>query len=218
MLEAFLAVLKGLPMSLLLTVASFVIGGIIAIPLALGLRSKIAPLRWLLRFLVDLIRGVPIIVWIFVTYYGITEVMEGSGYEIENWVAAIVALSLVSAAYLAEIYRGGILSVPAGQTEAAQALGIKGAPAFLRIVAPQAFKISLPSIATYGIGLFKDTSIASVIIVEDMVFLARSFAAQNPDIPGIYPYVVAAAIYVIISVPVAIWSRRVDRKLQAGGH
>ncbi|MGO3151974.1 MAG: amino acid ABC transporter permease [Galactobacter sp.] len=218
MLDAFLAVIKGLPMSLLLTVASFVIGGIVAIPLALGLRSKIAPLRWVLRFLVDLIRGVPIIVWIFVAYYGISEAMEGSGYEIENWVSAILSLSIVSTAYLAEIYRGGILSVPVGQTEAAHALGIKATPSFLKIVAPQAFKISMPSIATYGIGLFKDTSIASVIIVEDMVFQARSFAAQNPDIPGIYPYAIAAAIYVIVSVPVAMWSRRVDRKLQAGGH
>jgi polar amino acid transport system permease protein/cystine transport system permease protein len=217
MLDAFLNVLQGLPMTLLLTVASFVIGGIVGIPLALGLRSKIAPLRWLLRFLVDLIRGIPIIVWIFVLYYGISQAMEGSGYEIENWVSAIISLSIVSAAYLAEIYRGGILAVPTGQTEAAHALGIKGRPAFLRIVAPQAFKISLPSIATYAIGLFKDTSIASAIITPDIVYYAQSYARQNPD-AGIWPYAFAAAIYVVVSVPVAMWSRRVDRRLQEAGH
>jgi polar amino acid transport system permease protein/cystine transport system permease protein len=205
-------------MTLLLTVASFVIGGIVGIPLALGLRSKIAPLRWLLRFLVDLIRGIPIIVWIFVLYYGISQAMEGSGYEIENWVSAIISLSIVSAAYLAEIYRGGILAVPTGQTEAAHALGIKSSPAFLRIVAPQAFKISLPSIATYAIGLFKDTSIASVIIVQDIIYHAKAYAQQNGDVPGVVPYAMAAAIYIIISIPVAMWSRRLDRKLQEGGH
>jgi polar amino acid transport system permease protein len=213
MLDAFLAVLRGLPISLLLTVSSFVIGGIIGIPLALGLRSKFAPLRWLLRFLVDLIRGVPILVWLFVIHYGFQNMMRGSGYKIDALVSAILGLSIIAAAYLAEIYRGGIQAVPAGQVEAAHALGIKNTPAFLRIVAPQAMKIALPSIATYLIGLFKDTSIASIILVHETVFYAQSFARQNPD-SGIWPYALAGAIYVIVSIPVAMWTRRVDRRMQ----
>lgn len=215
MLDAFLAVLRGLPMSLLLTVSSFVIGGIIAIPLALGLRSKIAPLRWLLRFIVDLVRGVPILVWIFLAFHGSAKILSDSPYNMENWAAAIIALSVVASAYLAEIYRGGIQSVPTGQTEAAHALGVKPTPAFLKIVAPQAFKISLPAIATFLIGLFKDTSIASIIVVQDIVWHAQTYARQNPE-SGIWPYAFAGAIYVVVSVPVAMWTRRVDRRLQEG--
>lgn len=203
-------------MSLLLTVSSFVIGGILGVPMALGLRSKIAPLRWLLRFLVDLIRGIPIIVWLFVIHYGFQEALKTSPYSVEAWTSAIIGLSVVATAYLGEIYRGGILAVDSGQTEAAAALGIKPTPAFLKIVVPQAFKISLPAIATYLIGLFKDTSIASTILVTDMVFYAQSYGRQHPDIGGIWPYIFAGAIYVVVSVPVAMWSRRVDRRIQEG--
>lgn len=210
MLDAFLAVLKGLPYSLLLTASAFVIGAIVAVPLALGLRSGIGPVRWLLRLIVDLVRGIPIIVWLFILKFGI----QFGHWHFTALNAAIVGLSLVSAAYLAEIFRGGILAVPAGQVEAAHALGIKRAPAFARIIAPQAFRISLPSIATYLIGLFKDTSIASTIIVAEMVFQAQSFARQNPSLVGIWPYIWAGAIYIVVSIPVAMWSRRVDARLQ----
>ncbi len=209
-LGALLAVLRGLPMTLLVTLAAFAIGLIGAVPLALLLRARWVVVRLVFRFVVDLIRGIPIIVWLFVLKFGIS---IGS-FTFQPVQAAIVGLGVVSMAYLAEIYRGGLLAVPAGQLEAAQALGVSRFSTFGRIVAPQAFRIVSPSIATYLIGLFKDSSIASTIIVAEMVFQAQSFARQNPTLIGVLPYALAGLLYIILSLPVAYASRRLDAKLQ----
>ena len=209
-LDAFLAVLSGLPMTLLVTLAAFVIGLIGAVPLALLLRARWLVVRLVSRFVVDLIRGIPIIVWLFVLKFGIS---FGS-FTFQPVQAAIVGLGVVSMAYLAEIYRGGLISVPVGQLEAAQALGVSRFSTFGRIVAPQAFRIVSPSIATYLIGLFKDSSIASTIIVAEMVFQAQSFARQNPTLLGVLPYALAGLLYIVLSLPVAYASRRLDAKLQ----
>ena len=209
-LDAFLAVLQGLPLTLIVTLAAFAIGLIGAIPVALALRSSIAPVRLLARLLVDFIRGVPIIVWLFVLKFGVST----PDFRFSPVEAGILGLGIVSIAYLAEIYRGGLQTVPRGQVEASQALGLDRRTSFLRIVAPQGFRIVLPSIATYFIGLFKDSSIASTIIVAEMVFQAQSFARQNPTVVGILPYVFAGLLYIVLSLPIATWSRRFDRRLR----
>lgn len=209
-LDAVWAVLRGLPMTLLITIAAFAIGLIGAIPIALALRSRFAAVRLPVRLLVDLVRGVPIIVWLFVLKFGVSI----GGFTFQPVEAAVLGLGVVSMAYLAEIYRGGLLSVPTGQFEAASALGIGRSSAFARIIAPQAFRIVSPSIATYLIGLFKDSSIASTIIVAEMVFQAQSFARQNPTLVGILPYVIAGVLYIVLSLPIAYLSRRLDRKLR----
>lgn len=208
--QAFLAVLQGLPMTLLLTFVSFIIGMLLGVPIVLGLRARAGVVRLPMRFVVDFIRGIPIIVWLFVLKFGVSV----GTFHFQPVQAAIIGLGIVSAAYLAEIYRGGILAVPKGQFEAAAAVGLNRRTTFTSIVVPQAFRIVSPSMATYLIGLFKDSSIASTIIVAEMVFQAQSFAAQNPSLVGILPYIFAGALYIVLSIPVAALSRRMDRKLQ----
>ncbi|MBA3780866.1 amino acid ABC transporter permease [Nocardioides sp. InS609-2] len=212
-MEAFTTVLEGLPLTLWLTFASFAIGAVGAIPLALGLRSRCTPVRMLCRLLVDFVRGVPIIVWLFVLKFGLTF----GTFRFTPVQAAILGLGVVSAAYLAEIYRGGLQTVPAGQLEAAQALGLSRSTAFGRIEAPQGFRIVSPSVATYLIGLFKDTAIASTIIAPEMVFQAQSFARQNPD-QGLITYGYAGLLYIVLSLPVAYFARRLDRRLREAAH
>lgn len=207
-MDAFLAVLKGLPITLLITFAAMAIGLVGALPVALGLQSRFAPLRLLCRLLVDFIRGVPIIVWLFVLKFGLTI----GTFKFTPIQAAIVGLGIVSIAYLAEIYRGGLQAVPRGQVEAADALGLTSRTRLFRVVGPQALRIVSPSIATYFVGLFKDTSIASTIIVAEMVFQAQSFARQNPTLTGILPYIFAGLLYIVLSIPVAYLSRRLDAK------
>lgn len=209
-LDALLAVLQGLPMSILLTVASFALGFVLAIPLALLLRSRFAIVRLIFRFIVDLLRGVPIIVWLFVLKFGV----HFGTFHFTPMLAAIVGLGVVSAAYLAEIMRGGIGVIARGQNEAAHALGLSRTTTFTRIIAPQAFRVVMPSIATYLIGLFKDTSIASTIIVAEMVFQAQSYAQQHLSLDGVLPYIYAGIFYIVLSIPLAMWSRRLDRRLQ----
>ena len=215
-MDAFLAVLRGLPLTLIVTVASFLIGLVCAAPVALGLRSPIRPIAWLCRLFVDLVRGIPIIVWLFLLKFGLGLDGDFGVDYLRSVPAAVVGLGMVSTAYLAEIYRGGIQTVDRGQTEAAGALGISGPTAFVRIIAPQALRTVSPSVATYLIGLLKDSSIASTIIVAEMVFQAQSFGRQNPTAAGILPYVIAGLLYIVLSLPVAWASTRLEERLGRG--
>lgn len=208
--DALLVVLLGLPMTLLVTALAFAIGLVGGIPLMLGLRSRIRAVRLGCRLVVDLIRGVPPIVWLFLLYFGVSI----GAFRFESLTAAVWGLGIISSAYLAEIYRGGFATLPRGQWEAASALGLSRTVTFGRVLAPQALRTALPSIATYLLSLLKDSSIASTIGVADMVFNATMFARQNPATAGIVPFFIAAAVYLVISVPVAVTARRLDTRLR----
>jgi polar amino acid transport system permease protein len=207
---ALKAVLLGLPLTLLIAAASFAIGLVLAIPVTIGLRSRFAPLRWLVRLLVDFIRGIPIIVWLFIIFFG---VVIGT-FRFKPVQAAIVGFSIISAAYLAEIIRGGIQSVHFGQWEAGEALGLPRSTTFLRVIVPQALRITSPSVATYFIGLLKDSSIASTIGVTEMVYYSMNYARQNPGADALTPFFIAAIVYIVISVPLAVVARRMDARLR----
>lgn len=212
MAEAFLAVLIGLPMTLLVTAAAFGIGMVGAVPLMLGLRSGHRLIWWPVRLLVDIIRGIPPIVWLFLLYFGVS---IGS-IRFNSLSAAIVGLGVISSAYLAEIYRGGFATLPSSQTEAASALGLSRFTTFWRVLAPQAGRTALPSMVTFLLSLIKDSSIASTIGVSDMVYSATVFSRQNPDIAGVVPFLMAAVVYAVVSIPVAIITRRMDTQLAKG--
>jgi polar amino acid transport system permease protein len=199
---------SGIPMSLLLTVLGFAIGVVGGIPLALMRRSRLRSVRFLSRSIIELLRGIPPIVWIFLVYFGI-----GNGLiKVEPVPAAIVAFGLISCAYLAEIYRGGLAAVHRGQWEAGVALGLSHNDQLARIIGPQVLRFSIPAAATYAIGLLKDTSIAFTIGAQEILFFADSQAKQSSD--ALTPYLVAAAAYIIITVPCAWFARSVDRRLR----
>jgi polar amino acid transport system permease protein len=209
-MDALTAVLLGLPMTLLVTGAAFAIGVVFGIPLMLGLRSNWKPMRMALRFVVDIIRGVPTIVWLFVLYFGVSI----GGLRLDSLTAAIVGLGIISSAYLAEIYRGAFATLPRGQFEASRALGLGQRTAFVSILAPQAVRTALPSITTYLLALLKDSSIASTIGVTEMVFAANTYVRQNPMTAGLTPFFIAAGVYVLISIPLAVVARRLDTRLR----
>ncbi|MCJ1697732.1 amino acid ABC transporter permease [Rathayibacter caricis] len=209
-MELLLAVLAGLPLTLLVTAAAFAIGLLLGVPIMLGLRSRIVPLRLATRLLVDLIRGVPTIVWLFLLYFGVSL----GTLRFDSLSAAIVGLGIISAAYLAEIYRGAFQTLPRGQGEAAQALGLGRGTTFVRVLAPQAIRTALPSLTSYLLALVKDSSIASTIGVAEVVFAATTVARQNPDTAGLTPFFLAAAVYLAVSIPLAILARRLDTRLR----
>ncbi|MCJ1688421.1 amino acid ABC transporter permease [Rathayibacter sp. VKM Ac-2927] len=209
-MELLLAVLAGLPLTLLVTAAAFAIGLLLGVPIMLGLRSRIAPLRLATRLLVDLIRGVPTIVWLFLLYFGVSL----GTLRFDSLSAAIVGLGIISAAYLAEIYRGAFQTLPRGQGEAAQALGLGRGTTFVRVLAPQAIRTALPSLTSYLLALVKDSSVASTIGVAEVVFAATTVARQNPDTAGLTPFFLAAAVYLAVSIPLAILARRLDTRLR----
>jgi polar amino acid transport system permease protein len=113
---------------------------------------------------------------------------------------------------MAEIYRSGLLSIPEGQREAAHALGLSAVTTVRYIITPQAFRVALPAIATYGIGLLKDSALASTIGVREITYYAQQSAKQTHE--GLLSFIVAGALYIVISLVVALVSRQLDLGLR----
>lgn len=204
----FTSIGAGLGITIVLTVVSFVVGAIVAIPLALGRSSKVWALRWLGVAIIDICRGVPPLVWLLIIYYGISPILA-----LEPLPAALIGLSLISAAYLAENFRAGLDNVHQGQREAAMALGLTGRHQFWRIIAPQAINIALPPSASYAVSLLKDSAKASIIGVADIIFVAQLEVSRGT--PAVLTFSIAAVLYLIVGIPLSYLSRYVDRKIRA---
>lgn len=197
------ALALGLGVTVLMTVVSFAAGTLMGIPLALMRTSKL----WIVRVpavaFIDISRGIPPLVWLLIIYYGISPILA-----LEPLPAALIGLSIISAGYLAENFRAGIDNVHVGQKEAAAALGLTPTNQFWRIVAPQALNISIPPSASYAVALLKDTAIASIIGVADIIFLAQLEVARGAS--AVVAFLVAAALYLLVGVPLSYFSRFVD--------
>ncbi len=201
------AVLSGIPLTLGVTFVALVIGTLVSMPLLAGTLSKYRIVWLVSRGVIDLLRGVPIVVWLFIFYYGVTI----GPTKLSPFGAAVLGLGLVSGAYLAEIFRGAVSSVAVGQYEAGRALGFTNVDLWRAVVAPQAWRVAIPGYTTYGIGLLKDSSIASTIGVAEMVFASGNYARTSGE--GITVFMVAAAVYILVSVPVGLLSRMADERL-----
>jgi His/Glu/Gln/Arg/opine family amino acid ABC transporter permease subunit len=200
----------GIPMTVAVTAAALAIGAVVGVPVMFLERSGTWPIRAATRFVVDIVRGVPPIVWIFLLYYGLAEDVI----RLQPVVAAVVGLGLIASAYLAEVYRAGMSSVDAGQWAAGRALGMSEPRVVLDVVAPQALRIAVPPGATFALNLLKDSAIASVIGVRDLTYHASREAQQSADTLTVF--VLAGLLYIVLGLPLAVASRRVDRRLGIG--
>lgn len=200
----------------LLTLAIFGLTLVFSLPLgllvALGRMSKITPLRWLVKAYISIMRGTPLMLQLMMVYFGPSLVF---GLTVPgNWRfnATIVAFVLNYAAYFAEIYRGGIESMPLGQYEAAEVLGYSKGRTFLTIILPQVFKSILPSVTNEIIVLVKDTSLAYVLAVVEMFTVAKQIAVA-PNTPGMLAFVVAGVFYYVFNLVVAFAMEYVEKRL-----
>ena len=190
-LNAFWPMLKqGLIYSIPLTLVSFAIGMVIAILSALLIINRVPLLSQLMRFYVWIFRGTPLLVQLFIVYWGICNPMK-----ISNLVACVIALSLNVGAYASETIRAAILSIDKGQWEAGYSIGMTYQQTFWRIIVPQAAKTSVPPLFNTFISLVKDTSLASNIMIAEMFRKAQEFAASSLKYLLIYSE--AALIYLI---------------------
>ncbi|WOF23309.1 amino acid ABC transporter permease [Microbacterium betulae] len=208
MIAFFEALPAALGTTLLVSLSSLVIGAVAAVPLLLGRVSRNRLLSGATRALIEVVRGVPPVVWVFIVFFGV----EIGSFRFDPMPAAVLAFSLISAAYIAEVYRGGYLSVKAGQFEAAAALGLSRTRAFADVVAPQLFRVAVPGVVAYAVGLLKDTSIVSIIGVADIVFAASRAMRATGD--PILPFLVVAALYLAISLPIGLLGRAVYTALR----
>ncbi|MGO1434514.1 MAG: amino acid ABC transporter permease [Canibacter sp.] len=203
----FTGIGAGLGITIVLTVVSFVVGAVVAVPLALARASKLKILRWPVIVYIDICRGVPPLVWLLIIYYGISPIIA-----LEPLPAALIGLSLISSAYLAENFRAGIENVAKGQREAAMALGITPSNQFWRVVAPQAINLALPPSTSYAVSLLKDSAKASIIGVADVIFIAQLEVSRGSS--AVIVFSVAAALYLLVGTPLSYFSRWVDKAIR----
>ena len=197
----------GIAQTVEITVSAFVVGAILGLPLAVMRRSGIRAIQLPAVAIVEVLRAIPPIVWLFIVYYAI-----GSGsIKLSTYQAATIGLGLIAAAHLSEIYRAGLNSVPVGQWEAVRALCLPTRPAYGQVILPQALVVVIPPMATFAIALLKDSATASVIGATDIAF--RAVQQTQQDLNGLGNFAVAGALYILLSVPVAVGSRRADRIL-----
>ncbi|MBQ0710294.1 MULTISPECIES: amino acid ABC transporter permease [unclassified Ochrobactrum] len=202
-------ILSGLPWTIALTLGSFVIGCILGVPLLAARQARLAPIRWIAAVLIQVVRALPPILWLFIIFFGI-----GMGImPINPFVAALIGLGLIASANMAEIYRGALASLHHGQWEAATALNFGTGYTLIDVVAPQAFRVALPSAASYLIGLMKETAVASTIGVADLAF--RGNQVSQLTFKGIEVFALVGLFYIFLSLPVAWLSRTADSYLRA---
>ncbi|MCP1455403.1 MULTISPECIES: amino acid ABC transporter permease [Pseudomonas] len=208
LLPYFLEVLGiGALTTLGLTAASFIVAALLGFGLALMRLSRHRVLRWVASVYLEVFRNVPILTQLFILYFGLTYI----GITLPAIGAAIIGFGLNGAAMLSEVFRSSILNVDRGQSEAAFSIGMTRAMAMRMIVLPQAFKVSIPGMANFAIGLLKDTSLASAAAVPELTFKAKMLVSETYQTNLIY--FLLAIIYLALSLVLAHWAARTERRL-----
>ncbi|WP_110113847.1 amino acid ABC transporter permease [Bacillus sp. CGMCC 1.16541] len=190
-----------------LTLISFTIGMILAILTALARLSSSKVLNVIARVYVSIIRGTPLLVQLFIIFYGLPNI----GLTIDPFPSAVIGFSLSVGAYASEIIRAAISSIPKGQWEAAYSIGMTYPQALKRVVLPQAARVSIPPLSNSFISLVKDTSLASLILVTEMFRKAQEIAATNYEFLLLYSQ--AAFLYWIMCFVLSVIQGRVEARL-----
>ena len=190
-----------------LALASFGLGLLLALLVALMRLSRNRLLSAVARIYISVIRGTPLLVQLFVIFYGLPSV----GITISPWPSAIIAFSLNVGGYAAEVIRAAILSVPKGQWEAGHTIGMSRHQTLVRIILPQAARVSVPPLSNTFISLVKDTSLASLILVTELFRVAQQVAAFSQEFMLLY--LEAAVIYWIICLVLASGQSALEKRL-----
>ncbi len=185
-----------------ITLASLVAAIVIGLGLALLKMTRFRALHWLIDVYVELFRNTPVLVQLFLIYFGLAYL----GVKVSALPAAIIGLSLNGGAILTEVFRAGLAAIHHGQREAALAVGMTPWASLRYIILPQTWRITLPPLGNYAIALLKDTAVVSAIAAPEIMFYARNLVTSTFDTTFIY--ILAAALYFCLSFPLA---RLVDR-------
>jgi His/Glu/Gln/Arg/opine family amino acid ABC transporter permease subunit len=196
--------------TLRMTAMAFALAIVVGLPLALAKMSSVAPLRWFATGYIEAMRGIPALAILFLIYFGLVDF----GLVIDAFPAAVIGFGLNGAAYMAEIFRAGIASIHSGQMEAALTVGMTPLSAMRWVVLPQALRVVLPPLANFGIALLKDTSVASIISAPELMLRARDLASSS-FLP-MEVFLLAAAIYLAMSLPIAFLTRRLEARFARG--
>ena len=199
---------------MLTSIEIFVLTLLFSLPLGLlvcwGRMSSFRPISWLMKAYISIMRGTPLMLQLIIIFFAPYYVFGAQLSDTYRWIAVIIGFSINYAAYFAEIYRGGIESIPKGQYEAAQVLGYSRLQTFFIVIFPQVIKNVLPAITNDVITLVKDTSLSFVIAIPEMFTVAKQISAAQASITAL---IVAGIFYYIFNYLVAIFMEGVEEEL-----
>ena len=186
----------------------------IGIALALGRQSSMPLIKWVSVVFIEFIRGVPLITLLFVASVMLAYFFPPES-TVDLFLRVVIMMTMFSSAYIAEVIRGGLAALPKGQYEAADSLGLDYAQAMRLIILPQALKISIPGIVNIAVGLFKDTTLVSVISLFDLVGMIRGPILASTDWNGVYWELLgfAALLFFVVCYGISQYSQWLERRL-----
>lgn len=207
----------GLPNTLILAITSGILGCVLGMVLAVMGTSRVTALRWLSRIYTDIFRGVPAIVIILLIGIGLGPVVRQVTGSTNPFPLAILALTLMAAAYIGEIFRSGIESVEKGQMEASRALGFSYSSSMRLVVIPQGVRRVLPALVNQLITLIKESSLVyllGLLASQREIFRIGNDAAANSG--NLSPLIAAAMLYLLLTIPLTHLVNYIDRRLRTG--
>lgn len=202
---------RGLYVTMYISLMAMAVAIVLGLLLALSRISPVLPLRLFARFLIDFVRGVPLLVLLIFIYYGVSIFLD---INIPAIVAAVGGLGLFYGAYMAEIFRAGILEVDKGQIEAARSLGMGNVRVFQRVVLPHAFRAVLPPITNSFISIFKDSSLVSVLAISELTRAGQEVVIST--FRAFEAYAAVALIYYGIATILSFLSSWVEKVVRRG--
>jgi polar amino acid transport system permease protein len=201
---------KGWLITLALTGEALILSTITGFVFALFQRSYFLPLRYFMRFLIETLRCIPLLALIYLIWYGFEGALAiGNEWRFQS---GVLILTLFESAYISEIFRAGIESVGKTQIESARAIGFTRTQTYRYVIIPQAFRQVLPPLVGQLVSLIKDSSLLSVIAIAEFTQTAQQTASNNYD--NLETYFALAVGYLVLTVPISIWSRWLERRFK----
>ncbi|MFC7476889.1 amino acid ABC transporter permease [Dankookia sp. GCM10030260] len=205
----FIFILTSARWTLLLTVLALALGGVFGFVVAIARTARLAPLRWLATGWIGLVQGIPVLILLFLSYYGLSML----GFDLPPIVAASISMALYASAYLGEIWRGCIQAVPWQQWEASTALAFSRPQQYRYVILPQAMRIAVAPTVGFIVQLVKNTSIVSIIGVVELARAGN--LVNNATFSPFKVFGTVALIYFVICWPISLLARRLEGKLNA---
>jgi len=203
--DEFVLLLDGARWTLALTALAFAGGGALGLVLMVLRIAPLRPLRWLAMGWIQAVQGTPLLGLLFLIFFGLPLM----GFDVSRWVAATVAMAVYGSAFLAEIWRGAVEAIPAGQWEAASSLGLPRLAQLRLVILPQALTIAIPPTVGFLVQLVKNTSLASIIGLIELS--RRAQLVNGATFAPFIVYGVTAALYFCLCFPLTRWSRALER-------
>jgi His/Glu/Gln/Arg/opine family amino acid ABC transporter permease subunit len=208
-IQNFPYLLGGLKITLGLTLFAMVFGIAFGLGLALLKISKNELLKWVATIYIEVVRGTPLLLQILIVHF-----VFGNLVKLDAFTAGVVALSFNSAAYVSEIFRAGIESIPKGQMEAALSVGMNYSQAMRYVILPQTIRRVLPPVTNEVVAMFKDTSLVMVMGLAELTYRAKQISASTANV--MTPYIAAGLVYLVFTIPLTRYAQKLERRFSKG--